>query len=531
MLSPLLVLGAVVYAGPDDLSVQVLWTRDGAPLTKTVLVDGVVHRESTAIVPECDVTFDLAAPALTRSMNVYRGSPAPGSPNPASGPDGWQAPWAEPELVLEHAGEASPIGWSETGTTVGNNAVQGSFSWTGVGQITEFPGVSLDELHVYDPEVHSKHSYEAIGAHAFATVNLAHDWFWHAGFKEPDGAVQEDNFGRGGVGGDPVFVELMHNESTPKYIVGCACNATDGESPALLFWNWFNELLTPDRHSALDTGIIIHEYGHIVTTRLVGSPVNPDGSDNLQGRALSEGFSDAFALLWEADEEDDPAHAHTIGAWPALHFLGNGEFFDNYWFGVRTYPYSTDLSINPRHLGHFDLRAYPLPPDVPASPLQIVQDHGEHELGEIAAAFIWDVWGAMRQRYPFEDARAHLLETLILAQKLMPLLPDFADLRDAMIEADHLLLGGENWISIWQAAARRGMGDGAIVPPSDRLDPVLPSFVTIDFADWNRDGIRNVQDAIAFHSDLIGPTLRADINLDQRANVLDLVTWMGIYGQ
>lgn len=510
------------------LDVHVQWDRDGNTLIKTVIVDGHLHRRSVAAVPECTVTFDMAVDSV--GMHLFRGSPFPGSPNPAEGPDGWQAPAAAPLVVLEPLSDASPAGWSDTGTTIGNNAVQGSFFWNGVDGIVHLPQVPLDTLHEFDADAWSVDSYEAVGAHAFATINLAHDWFWRAGFREQDGAAQQSNFGRGGVEGDAVLVELMHNEGNPKYIAGCACNATDGEPPVILLWNFFNELLVPDRHSALDTGIIVHEYTHVVTTRLVGAPVNPDGSDNVQGRALSEGLSDFFALLWEADETDDPAHAHTIGAWPALHFIGNGEFFDNYWFGVRTYPYSTDLSINPRHLGHMDPRAE-LPPNVPASPLQIVQDHGEHEVGEIIAAFLWDYWALMRDRYTFNVARSRTAQTVILAEKLMPLLPTFADFRDALIEADQMISAGENWVPIWQAAAGRGLGAGAIVPPSDRLVPVAPSFVPIDFADWDLNGEIDVNDAIAFHADLLGPTLRADLNLDQKADVLDLIMWLGDFDQ
>lgn len=520
--SPLCVLLPAVGALAAQPVVEVQWERDGTTLTKTVIVDGVVHRQSTATIPVCDVSFDLA------TMHMFHGSPAPGSPNPAEGPDGWQAPEAPPIVIGEAISDASPAGWSDDATTVGNNAVQGSFHWTGVGQINQLPQVSLDQLYDLDLDVVSTESYEAIGAHAFATINLLHDWFWEAGFREEDGAAQQSNFGRGGVEGDPVFVEIMHNEHNPNYIAGCDCNAVDGEPPVLLFWNWFNELLWPDRHCALDTSIVVHEYTHIVTTRLVGAPVNADGSKNLQGRGLSEGLSDFFALLWDARPSDDPAHAHTIGAWPALHFIGNGEFVDNYWFGVRTYPYSTDLSISPRHLGHLD-ESTMLPPGVPASPLQIVMDHGEHEIGEIIAAFLWDYWSHMRARYSFNEARSRTAKTVILAEKLMPLLPNYADFRDALIEADELLNAGENWVSIWQVAARRGLGSGAVVPPSDALVPVVPSFVTTDLADWNMDGAHTIHDVIAFHGDLLGPTLRADVNLDQKADLADLVTWLGVF--
>jgi hypothetical protein len=522
-----MLLAAVAFALVAQVEVQ--WHRDGDLLTKTVMIDGMVHAVSSAKIPDCTVAFDLGADP--HEMNAWRESPAPGSPHLANEPDGWQADYVPPAIVTESFDEASPVGWTFVGIPRGNNVLQVSAMWTGVGPVVILAPIDLSTTYEYDPAQSSIETYEAVGAAAFATINAAHDWFWHAGFQEADGAAQRENFGRGGIDGDPVLCEIFHNYGSPKYIAGCYCNATDGESPVLTLWNFFNDLLWPDRPSALDAGIVVHEYGHIVTTRLVGVPLNPDGTANVQGRSLSEGISDIFAMLWQAEPDDDPAWAHTIGAWPALHFIGNGEFYDNYWFGVRTYPYSTSLAISPRHLGHFDLDTYPLPPNVPASPLQIAQGNGWHQLGEIYAAFLWDVWSAMRERYPFETARDRMTRTIILSEKLAPLLPNYADMRDAFILADGIVNSGENWVPIWFAAAKRGLGAGALVPPSDKLKPVAPSFVPIDFGDWNVDGAKNALDAVAFQLDSLSPTLRADLNLDQTVDVLDWVIWMQNFAQ
>ena len=41
----------------------------------------------------------------------------------------------------------------------------------------------------------------------FFHVNWLHDRWYEAGFDEASGNAQKDNFGRGGIGGDPILAE------------------------------------------------------------------------------------------------------------------------------------------------------------------------------------------------------------------------------------------------------------------------------------------------------------------------------------
>lgn len=47
--------------------------------------------------------------------------------------------------------------------------------------------------------------------------------------------------------------------------------------------------------------------------------------------------------------------------------------------------------------------------------------------------------------------------------KLQPCRPSFFDARDAIIQADHVLTGGENYCDLWVGFAERGLGPDARV--------------------------------------------------------------------
>jgi hypothetical protein len=71
--------------------------------------------------------------------------------------------------------------------------------------------------------------------HLFFITNFLHDWYYDAGFDEAARNAQEDNFGRGGAGGDPLLAEGQDysgrdnaNMTTPA----------DGQSPIMQMYLW-----------------------------------------------------------------------------------------------------------------------------------------------------------------------------------------------------------------------------------------------------------------------------------------------------
>ncbi|MEJ7608140.1 MAG: M36 family metallopeptidase [Bryobacteraceae bacterium] len=137
---------------------------------------------------------------------------------------------------------------------------------------------------------------EASVTNLFYWMNKAHDMFYAVGFDEQAGNYQNQNFGRGGVDGDAIFAYAQF---------GIASNATaqmdnaffltdrDQEDGARSSINMFlsgsrDERLFSD--SAYDAEVIVHEYGHAVSNRVVRN------LDTWHGGAMGEAWSDFYGL-------------------------------------------------------------------------------------------------------------------------------------------------------------------------------------------------------------------------------------------
>ena len=70
----------------------------------------------------------------------------------------------------------------------------------------------------------------------------------------------------------------------------------------------------PSRGSALDTDVMIHEWGHALHTRLQGGPYNEGGINGVtQTRAMGEGIADYLALWFQMDVNDTPEQENYVG--------------------------------------------------------------------------------------------------------------------------------------------------------------------------------------------------------------------------
>ena len=89
--------------------------------------------------------------------------------------------------------------------------------------------------------------------------------------------------------------------------------------------------------SDFDNGVIAHEYGHGISNRLTGGPNNTGclgGSEQ-----MGEGWSDYMSLITTVKSTDNGAMARGIGNYvDGLPVTGGG---------IRRFPYSNDMNINP----------------------------------------------------------------------------------------------------------------------------------------------------------------------------------------
>jgi hypothetical protein len=305
----------------------------------------------------------------------------------------------------------------------------------------------------------------------FFHVNWLHDRWYEAGFDEASGNAQIDNFGRGGIAGDPILAEGNDfsghdnaNMSTPS----------DGASPRMQMYEFTGPSPLPSRTSNHEALITFHEMGHYITNRLVG---NARGLSNTQGAAMGEGWGDFFAICMTSEATDNFATGvFSAGGWTDI----TATFKQNYYFSIRRYPYSADMSKNPLTFKHISAGVV-LPPGTPAgpprNPIAGGPNNEVHNAGEVWCTALWQVFVNLVATNGHKDAENFMLQYVIGGLKLTPPQPTFVQARDAILASVAALRPGD-LPAVRAGFAKRGMGSGAVAPPSSSttLAGVVESF-------------------------------------------------------
>lgn len=243
--------------------------------------------------------------------------------------------------------------------------------------------------------------------------------------------------------------------------------------------------------SGFDNGIIFHEFGHGISSRLTGGPNQVClGNDEQMG----EGWSDFFTLALTVRPGEDGATPRPIGAYVQGE-ADNGR-------GIRRHPYSTDMSVNPQTYN--DIKATTAP----------------HPLGEVWVDMLWDIYWAYVDKYGYdadwrntESGNFRAVQLVLDGMKMQGCNPGFIRGRNAILAAEEVNTGGENKCMIWEVFARRGLGffadggsennrnDGA-----ENFDPLPECLKTIkiykSFPDLiEKDAQVNVELVVANHKD------------------------------
>ncbi len=203
--------------------------------------------------------------------------------------------------------------------------------------------------------------------------------------------------------------------------------------------------------SSFDNGIIAHEFAHGISNRLTGGPSNTSCLTNPE--QMGEGWSDWFALMMQLKTGDSGETPKSIGTYLINEPTTGG--------GIRNYPYSTNMTINPLTFADTNGKTF-LDPDDNIEKVLV------HDVGEIWAATLWDLTWAYIGKYGFSPniysgtgGNNKVMQLVIDAMKLQPCNPSFIQARDAIIAADEATTEGEDYCMIWKVFARRGMGVNA----------------------------------------------------------------------
>jgi subtilisin-like proprotein convertase family protein len=334
----------------------------------------------------------------------------------------------------------------------------------------------------------------------FYVANWFHDRLFNLGFDEAAGNFQQTNFSGMGLGNDRVLADIQDSSGTNNFSFSTPPDGTSGRMQMFRFTG-----PTIDRDGALDTGLVIHELAHGLTSRLVG---NGTGLIWSPGAALGEGWSDFYALaLLNNTNADDPNGVYAHAPYASYKLITN--YTDNYVYGNRRFPYTTDNAINPLTWADVDDVTTDFGGGMPISPLGL-EHRGSLEqtnAGELWALTLWEV----RSRIIADPngaagdvptGNATMLQLVTDALKLTPVNPSFVDARDALIDADCATNACANERSIWEGFADRGLGYGAVSPlgqngyspghmglgPSDALPHLDVAGVTLDDSFGNNNG-------------------------------------------
>ena len=213
----------------------------------------------------------------------------------------------------------------------------------------------------------------------------------------------------------------------------------------------------------LDNGIISHEFGHGISTRLAGGRNN--SSCLLNYDAMGEGWSDWFAMMMQIKPGDVGSTPRGLATF-VLSEPTNGA-------GLRSYPYSTDMSVNP--LTYDDSNS-----DIPSDPA----DTGYRYVnGDFWATVLWDLNWAYIQKYGYDDNKYtgtggnnKVMRLVLDGLKLQPCSPTVIDARDALFAADQATTGGQDYCLIAEVFTRRGVGLNASAGSNDDCSDQTEDF-------------------------------------------------------
>jgi Zn-dependent metalloprotease len=339
---------------------------------------------------------------------VWTQSPSTGTRTLVTFPDGWTAgdgsvtTGNNVDAYLDANGDDSP-------DSVNNPSMKNGRALA-TGQIFDFP--FGDGTVQMDPRAFQASAVTNL----FYFINVAHDYYYNLGFNETSGNFQTDNMGKGGLGNDAVLAEAQQSKLTNN---AAFAPTPEGIGPKIrmgLFTRGTTSLID-DLDSDYDGQVVIHEYGHGVSNRLVGAKTSVSCLAKMQSGALGEGWSDYFSISFF----NNPVEGGYISQNSAV--------------GIRRYSYE----------------GYPLTyEDIGTG------KHGYevHDDGEIWTGTLWDLRKTLGQT---------VTDQLVLdGLRSTPCNPSMTDARDGILAADQADNNGANRSAIWTVFARHGMGYSAL---------------------------------------------------------------------
>jgi subtilisin-like proprotein convertase family protein len=480
---------------------MVLW-QDGPAFY--VIVDANVG----ALLWRKNITNDQTQPA---TYVVYNDdSPGPLSPSnalPGSGIQGAAIPRTSFTLTSELSAFDN-LGWMTDGvnTTTGNNVDAGLdiVPPNGIdpaGRAVGSPFRVFDFPYNPAPGIPPPGDAPTLANYRMGVVtdlffwsNRYHDRLYELGFTEAAGNFQTSNFGRGGAGNDHVLAEAQDSAGTNNARFTTPPDGASGRMEMFIF-NGPN----PDRDGSLDHEIVIHELTHGLSNRL---HANASGLNTSHSGGMGEGWSDFYARALLSTASEDVNGIYAAGPYVTLQLGPLGT--DNYYYGIRRFPYAVKTTVGANGRPHNPLTFADVDPAqinttdgaFPETPLGWSGNGAAevHNIGEIWCMALLEVRARMITRLGFATGNQRALQIVTDGMKLDPANPNLLQGRDSILAADCAGFGGADELDIWAGFAARGMGysarhnPGLSVTEAFDVPNLLVGSVTISSDSCNGDG-------------------------------------------
>lgn len=303
----------------------------------------------------------------------------------------------------------------------------------------------------------------------FYIMNLYHDELYRLGFTESARNFQNNNFGRGGLGGDRVSAEGQDSASVNNANFS---TLPDGQRPKMQMFVFTGP--NPDRDGTTDAEIMIHEATHGTSNRL---HANADGLTSNMSRSMGEGWSDFYAHAMLSEPSDPIGGTYPLSGYLMLNGFG-AVGTANHYYGIRRFPKAImsatggpqNRPFNPLTFADIDqTRLNVADGAFPAMFGAHISSNADqvHAAGEVWSSALWEVRARFIQRLGWSVGNRKALQLVTDAMKISPINPSFLQGRDAIISA---ALGSattsaqlQDAADVWAGFAVRGMGTGASI--------------------------------------------------------------------
>ncbi|KAH6593588.1 hypothetical protein BASA61_004237 [Batrachochytrium salamandrivorans] len=251
----------------------------------------------------------------------------------------------------------------------------------------------------------------ATAVNLFYLANVMHDISYQYGFTEIAGNFQKSNFGKVVQGGDAVTINVLNSSNSND---AGFFTPPDGQPGVMNMYRF--TYTTPDRNPGFDNGIPIHEYAHGISNRLTGGPSTGGCLSTLEARGMGEGWSDIIFMIVLAKSSDTATTGIPIGA-----------YVRNNPKGIRSHPYTTDMTVNP--LTYVNLKFA----------------GGAYAVGVVWTIMLWQVYWSLTIKHGFsanlyktDQSAGNIvaMQIIIGGMMIQSCNPTFLDARDAIISAD-----------------------------------------------------------------------------------------------